>query len=157
MALKYKVSYEPNLTIVRLNGPIDEHVSDALEDLRPQVKTPKLIFDCEHLSFINSIGAANWMALMREYSTIELCFVKCPTVFTNLCLILPDLTGGGRIDSLFVHYFCPGCEEELDNQLVHRAEIVKSGFPPRSCPKCQTAMAVDPEDEDFGELLRTSA
>lgn len=153
MALKCKVAYEPNLTVIRLTGPIDEHVSEILADLRPQVKTPHVIFDCEHITFINSIGAANWIAHIRGYGDHELNFIKCPAVFTSLCLMMPDLTGDGQLDSLYVRYYCPACEEELNDQLIGRNDIQRDDFPARTCPRCQAAMAVDPEDEDFRDLL----
>ena len=157
MALKFKVAYAPNHTLVRLTGPIDEHVLSALDDLKPQLRSNRVIFDCEGISFINSIGAANWIAYLGDCAGFDVSFIKCPPAFTNLCLILPDIKGSGRIDSVFVHYYCPGCEEELDAQLVNRVELTASGFPPRQCPQCRSPMALDPEDEDFGDLMRVSA
>jgi hypothetical protein len=163
MTLKIKVSYEPGITLVRLGGPIDEHMGEALEDLRSQVKTPRVIFDTEQVSLINSIGAARWMAHMREYAGVEVSFIKCPAAFTSLCLMMPDLVGEGRIESLYAHYYCPSCDDELKDQLIHRAEISvdratgRATFPTRSCPSCKTAMNVDPDDEDFQDLLQDAS
>lgn len=154
--LKYKTTFEPQLTTVKLSGPIDEHVGEVLEDLRPQVRTPHVTFDCEDVTIINSIGAATWMAHLRAFQEMDVKFIRCSTAFTSLCLIMPDLIGSGAVESLFVTYYCKPCDHQL-SILAERSQLLTSGYPEHDCSTCKAPMIVDPENADFIDVITSSA
>lgn len=150
--LKSKVTYESQLTTVKLVGPIDEHVADVLDDLKAQVRTPRVRFDCEGVSLINSIGAASWMAYLRDFQNLEVTFVRCSTAFTSLCLIMPDLIGTGTVESLYMTYYCATCDQEAA-ALLERDKVKTEGIPLLKCDTCKQVMAIDPDDADFAQVV----
>lgn len=158
MGLKYKIAFEPERTTVQLIGSIDEHIGEILKEIRPQVPTKKLVFDCEKLALINSIGVATWLAHIAAFGDLELHFVNCPYQFTSLCLIIPDLTASGTVESLYVRFFCEECDGDHQNVLATRDETLKLGtFKLVPCPKCRNIMRLELDDEDFIQVFQGAA
>jgi hypothetical protein len=159
VALKYKVSYEPDQTTVRLSGPIDEHIGSVMEEIRSQVKGRRLVIDCDGVGLINSIGVSVWLAHIGAYTGYDLKFVRCPYTFTSLCLIIPSLPGTGSVESLYVRYLCAKCEDR-DHRLVlaDRTPTLAAGrFTEVPCPKCKRVMTPEPDDADLIEVFRGAA
>jgi hypothetical protein len=115
----------------------------------------KVVFNCEHLGIINSIGAATWVSNIGAFSDLRMAFRNCPHTFTALCLMLPGFTATGVVESLYVRYNCSGCMRLGRAILAHREEALRQGgFKPVQCPTCGRPMQPDEDDEELIGVLR---
>ena len=155
MPLTYKMTFADGITTAALDGMIDERAGEVLREIRTQVKTPAMVFDCDGVTFINSIGVSVWIAHIKAFSGLQLRFVNATYPFASHCLIIPDLAGGGRIDSLYVRYYCEHCDTgEYQLSLALRDDIAKQGrFRVLPCMRCRRPLGPDPDDGDFLALL----
>jgi hypothetical protein len=151
------MTFAEGATKAALEGMIDERAGEVLREIRTQTKTPLLVFDCDGVTFINSIGVSTWIAHIKAFAGIDLRFVNATYPFASHCLIIPDLAGGGRIDSLYVRYYCEHCDTgDYQSSLATREEIAKQPrFRSLPCMRCRRPLAPDPDDGDFLALLQS--
>ncbi len=149
--MKYKIAYQPDVTLVYFSGNIDEHIGPVLAEISNQVKTPRLVFDLEFLGQINSIGVATWLAHIRSFDGVALTYENCPSTFSSLWQMIPGLGGKGILESMYSAYCCTKCDDGTYHKtLVHRAECRElEGFPPYPCPLCTTPMYPEESDREL--------
>ena len=152
MALKFTVAFQPGQTSFRLSGNIDERVGPTLAEIRRRVVGQRVVFDCDGLGTVNSVGVAAWLTEIQDFAKLTLIFVNCPSPFIGTCLLVPGFILGGTIESLYVRYACVGCARgEGKTVLIERADVLsRGGLGPRPCPHCGGSMT---SDEDEGDLL----
>lgn len=157
--VRYKIEFQPGVAIVRFKGDIDEHVGEALADIRPQIKVPKLILRCEGIGLVNSIGISTWIAHLRSFDGIKIEYSHVPYMFAALMNIMPTLTGAADITSVEAQYYCDKCDPD-EPQLMHVTATEVKAFnkklPPRACPKCKNALEGAENDIDFAELFKVA-
>lgn len=151
--MKYKIAVQPDVTQVYFSGNIDEHIGPVLAEVRSQVKSPRVVFDFEFLSQVNSIGVATWLAHIKAFDDVQLTYENCPSTFSNLWQMIPGLGGKGVLESLYAGYCCQKCDDgKYHKTLVRRADCVKlENWPPHPCPLCTSPMF--PEESDRELLL----
>lgn len=149
--MKYKIAYQPEVSLVYFSGNIDEHIGPVLIEIRSQMKGRRVVFDFTYLAQINSIGVSNWLAHIKAFDDLEVVYENCPQTFSSLWLMIPHFGGKGRLASLFAHYYCMACDSgHYHKTLVRQEDCVKAnGFPPMPCPTCQKPMQPEPSDQEF--------
>ena len=61
--MKYKIAYQPEVSLVYFSGNIDEHIGPVLIEIRGQMKGRRAVFDFTYLGQINSIGVSPIMSM----------------------------------------------------------------------------------------------
>lgn len=154
--MKYKITNQPDVSVVFLQGNIDERINEALAAMRPKLTARHVVFQCEGVNLINSIGISQWIAAMKGFEGLDVAFSHMPYPFVSLCRMIPLLKQGRTIHSMQVRYFCDGCaDDDVQTILVTRQEALAAGrFPAAPCRRCRQPMTVDPNDADYIELFK---
>jgi hypothetical protein len=149
--MKYKIAYQPDLSLVYFSGQIDEHIGPVLMEIRGQVRGSRVVFDLAYLTQVNSIGVATWLAHIKSFDDLQLSYENCPNCFSSLWLMIPGFGGKGTLDSLFAHYYCNACDDGTYHKtVVKKVDCVQLGdFPPLPCPVCRGAMKPEMSDQEL--------
>src|SRR5687767_7296178 len=99
-------------TLILLSGLVDENADFA--QALGQVQSP-LIIDCSQIQRINSVGVSAWIRYFTKLQKlgVELCFVRCSIQIVQQLNHVSNFGCGGRIESIYVPYFCTGCQTEM--------------------------------------------
>ena len=153
--MRYKMTFEPELTTAHLRGHVDEHVGQALAEIRRQIRTRRAVLELSGLGILNSVGVSIWLAHIKAFDDLELGLAQCPYPFTSLALLVPELAGNGRIQSFYVRYYCDRCGDDEEQQgLVTAADAqALRAYPPLACRRCGTAMVNEEADLDLLQLF----
>jgi hypothetical protein len=157
--LKYKLSFAPDVTTVALTGDVNEHVDQALREIRTQIKGHQIVFDMGGVGVLNSVGCSTWLAHIKAFDGFTVRFVNCQYTFVTLAMLVPELIGRGQIESFFVRYYCEHCDTgDHQSELATRAETLKlGGFKTQACQRCKRPMEAEPADQDFLQLFDDGA
>lgn len=104
--------------VFMFSGQIDEDTTFG--DLK--LDKPKVIFDFEKVSLINSCGIREWIKWIRSAETTsQLVYRKCPKVIVDqINMVSGFLPENGTVESFYVPYYC----EETGNE---KMVLFKSG------------------------------
>jgi len=144
----YKIERKSSCTIVYLMGDLVNDVKASFESLETLFETRDLIFDCDSLGKINSIGVRHWlMFLDRIAKAHEFRFRNCRESFMDTALMIPGFTRNRPVDSFFTAFCCTGCTNE--KSLLIPVNHGKPNVPTdMTCEKCGNAMEVTEEFDD---------
>lgn len=139
---------------IAISGNIDETANQSLLDLASAISAPKLVFDCQAINTVNSVGISAWATFIKGLqSRHQLAFAKCPQVFIDVCLMIPIVTGGGVIESFYLSYPCETCEKTT-NILVESKSLADPGsLVTRNCERCGQKMTANEDLDDYLNML----
>lgn len=104
----FKVTKEPDKTIVQLDGAIDE---DTVFDELHHLDSP-VIFDFKNVTSINSCGIRTWVNFLKDLGTKKVFYMQCPPLIVRQMNMVPSFMGNATVLSVFVPYVCDKCESE---------------------------------------------
>jgi len=106
--------------------------------------------DMGGIKWCNSIGLRNITYILGRWSADSFVYLNCSTSYVEQVNMVPALLGNkgcpGRIESLYVPYYCAACatEEEFLYDLSYFKDYLSGGAQPkRKCRMCQNEMSVE--------------
>ena len=134
--MKFKVSAMGEAALVLLSGDIDSDVEEVVSAIDTAVGEKNLVFDCQDLRRINSIGVKGWInAVNRWGKRRPVAFRNCPHAFIDMAIMVPAFLGTCEIQSFQATFKCDNCGREA-LQLVEVKGKQATGTQPTVCPKC---------------------
>jgi anti-anti-sigma regulatory factor len=118
---------------IKLSGVIDE--DNELADLTDKVRGKMIVIELGEVERINSCGVRDWVNWLStlEGRGSEIVLVKCSPAIVAQINLVNNFTRNGSVQSFFVPYFCPECDEEK----VLLSETNEMGPPPIEPPVCR--------------------
>ncbi len=106
---------------ITMSGKLDEFA--LFHEITNTDKT-NIFIDVSQISRINSAGVKCWMDLMVAYKKKKVTLQKCPPRFVDQINIIEAMAAKASIESVFLPYFCPECDEEME-KLVSYKDLAK--------------------------------
>jgi len=127
------VHQRDDVTFVKLAGVIDE--DNELSDLVDKIGAGTSVIDLGEVERINSCGVRDWVNWLSriEKSDAEVVLVECSPAIVAQINLVNNFTGNGVVQSFYVPYFCPECDEEK----VLLCDTGDMGPPPHEPPTCR--------------------
>lgn len=152
---KSRLSIEKRDDTYMLTGVIDE-LSDFSELLKATDGSVKL--DLQGIQRINSYGIKNWILMLNKLQEKNITFINCPVCFIEQINLVPGIQGRAKVDSFFLPFFCPECEEEYSVK-VSFEESKKDGFVDElddkyNCKECDSKMEFYDDVELYFDFLQ---
>lgn len=130
--------------VFHLSGVLNEYADfSALLGQREPLR-----LNMKDVSRLNSIGIRNLLKFLSDWGPRAFAYEQCPSEFIDQVNMIPALLGSknhGKIDSLYVPYECPDCdnEDEVLAKVTDFAGIHSGSQPPtRTCGKCGGKMSI---------------
>lgn len=145
-----QLSFEDGGRRLVIAGDITEEsdFAPAVEQARGEVEV-----DLGGVRRINSSGVREWVGFVRAAGkSARLTLHRCPVSFVSQMNMISNFTGGARVHSVFVPRLCGGCGAiREDLAPVSELRAGKRDAPP--CGKCQGAMELDADEEEYFAFL----
>lgn len=146
----YIVERDGAETVVRLRGDLINELADSFDAMGSLLETRSVIFDCEGIEKVNSIGVRHWLGFLDKLSKVHVFrFRNCGESFMDSALMIPGFTRNAPIDSFYVTLSCPDCSNE-SRMYISVAENKSHGNDKMTCEKCGNQMEYP---SDFEEQL----
>lgn len=151
--LKYSQNKANGLLKAKLEGEIIDGSTIPDPDLAG-VATVEL--DLDGVRYLNSSGARLWLLWSKKLSNgcsnIMLEHVR-PVFIRTLASIADFLPKGGKLRSVYVPYFCEGCNTNYDLLLTNGKDFSRTADPKKlevsKCPKCGQEAEIDALVESY--------
>ena len=125
-----------NGTLIRLAGTIDE-TTDTLS-LVPN-GSDVVVFDLDGVRRITSYGVLQWVKALKDLRARYYAFMRCRPSIVRQFNMVAGFGKHGELLSIYLPYFCEGCDQEFETLLDLRADYVlaQTSSPPTSrCARC---------------------
>jgi len=155
--MNYKIQHGAEVSVITLEGDINEEIRESLDEIEKELKSKQVVFDCEGVRKINSIGVRDWMlSLGRLANRCAVSFVNCPEVFVDMAVMVPTFTRGRPIRSFYATYVCEDCA--VERTLLVEIKAGQAVLPGDCvCAKCGGKLMPDEELESDIRFVITSA
>lgn len=139
-------------TTVQLTGVIDE---DADFSKINKLESPKIVFDFQKVSMINSCGIREWIQYLVGLGTqSQITYVNCPQIIIEqINMVQGFIPKGGKVESFYAPYFCEDCDKETKMK-INSADIKSFKAPICKCPDCQSEMEFDAIEAQYFNFLK---
>jgi anti-anti-sigma regulatory factor len=119
----------------------------------PAVRGRRVIIDARRVERINSMGVRNWIDFIEQLhdQSHDVVIRHLPPAMVSQASMITTFIGKSRIESFLSPWYCPGCENTLEQLHGYRDELPRS-IP---CPQCRTPMELD-WDRDAYLAFRTA-
>jgi ABC-type transporter Mla MlaB component len=156
--MKHQSTTEGDVTTITLSGDMTEDVTAALTAIRGSKLAKQVVFDCERVDRMNSIGVGRWVQFLEQIGRgRSLAFEHCPPSFVDYANILPNFFCSGEVRSIFAPFTCGGRCGRAALVLLETKGLTSAGLAPQLCGKCEGQLSVDVDAEDYlGFLTRLS-
>ncbi len=136
-------------TLVRVEGTIDE--STEIQTLLP-AGAEVVIYDLDGVKRITSYGVLQWVKALKELRARYYGFMRCRPCIVRQFNMVAGFGKQGEVLSVYLPYFCEGCDAEFENLLDLRADFViaQTASPPEvRCPTCSAVAEFDDVPKSF--------
>ena len=123
-------------TLVRVEGIIDESTDTRM--LLPS-GAEVVIYDLDGVKRITSYGVLQWVKALKDLRARYYGFMRCRPCIVRQFNMVAGFGKQGEVLSVYLPYFCEGCDAEFETLLDLRADFViaQTASPPEvRCPKC---------------------
>jgi hypothetical protein len=116
-------------------------------------------FDLGEVARINSWGVQKWLALLSQLNEnhTPFSFQRCSVPMIHHFNDISGFTGGGRIESILIPYYCDHCDLTHDHLVLIQKMGELPDLPDIRCPSCAIPMAFDDIPEIFFRFLCTTS
>lgn len=139
--------------IYYIKGKIDEHFDSTTITGSSE---SSITIDLSLLKAMNSVGIKNWIFMLTSIEDKEVHLRKVPFFFVDQLLMISELIGQCKIESLELPFFCEKCDKE--QLIVFKAEdIINDGFPSdMKCTNdgCGESLDFDEDEDSIIDLLK---
>ncbi len=140
----------------QFSGIIDESSDFSLID----PTSDPLIIDFENLSRINSYGIRKWIAMLNAHHGKKIIYRNCPVVVVDQLNLIPMLKSGVTIESFYLPFICPNCEDEIEHKLTEKEakdpQISEKIDSLHECPNCKVNLEFSDELDEYFSMLEDS-
>jgi anti-anti-sigma regulatory factor len=143
MALEFDIQESKTETVVLFRGQVDVQVEETLKELERRIKTPRVRFDCEGISRLNSVGITIWLKALESLNGRTYSFFNCNEQFLDAAVMIPLFPGTGWIESIKIRYNCDGCQHTENFVLETNGERIPNVDTSAKCPKCTAELETD--------------
>lgn len=106
-------------------------------------KNEELIIDLKGLKAINSIGIKGWLLMNKNIKGKNGTLRNLPFFLVDQMLMIDNLRGEFKIESIKLPYFCEGCDDEVQFDFMVK-DIKENGIPEiKKCPECDSEASFD--------------
>jgi anti-anti-sigma regulatory factor len=140
-------------TVVHLKGDLVNDLRSSFDSMTILFETRSIIFDCDGLERINSIGVRHWLMFLDKIGKAhEFRFRNCRETFMDTALMISGFTRDRPIDSFYTCYTCTDCNNVKSHFVPVKAG--KAVVPPQmTCEKCGNNMQVASDFDEQAALL----
>lgn len=133
----------PDGTTIVVSGAI----SEQSQLIVPERVGAKIRIDTSGVTRINSMGVASWIRYMGKLAELGVpLFIEPLSVcFVIQAGMISNFLGTAQVANFEAPYFCPECDQTLDQLYAIDAEVPES----IACPSCGSAMQFDDEIENY--------
>jgi anti-anti-sigma regulatory factor len=125
-----------NGCLVRLAGTIDE--STDAQALVPN-GADVVVFDLDGVRRITSYGVLQWVKALKDLRARYYGFMRCRPSIVRQFNMVAGFGKHGELLSVYLPYFCEGCDQEFESLLDLRADfaLAQASSPPDTrCSRC---------------------
>ena len=129
-------------------------IEGELEKLSKGIKGGHVVFDCENVGTINSLGIRAWKNLLEKVAkkaTIE--FQRCSSDFVDAANLVSDITVLGVIASFYATLGCASCGVSHAVLLASKDVDPEAGYGSHKCRKCAKQLTAEVDARDFLAFL----
>lgn len=148
--LSIELLREGNLALYQFRGAIDECF--RFKDI-PVASEPSILFDLKGIRSLNSCGVREWVYFVRQFEKCpDFQFLDVAVVFVDQLNTVPQMLGRARVTSFFAPFYCPQCEEEVNERLVcvdHRDCLLAKQAPVVLHERCGKPLDFDALEESY--------
>ena len=151
-----KQTKEGDLLKVEVTGSIDEDavftgITFNIDGIN------KVRFDFSKCETINSCGVREWIKFVKSVPTGRtIIYAEAPYfIVDQINMVANFLPKGAIVESIFVPYFCPGCQNQSMTLFLKSKEYKdnKLAAPEVKCDKCQAVMEMDVIEAKYFRFL----
>lgn len=119
----------------------------------PDARGRRVVIDARGVERMNSMGVRNWITFIEHLQTLspDIIIRHLPPAMVSQASMITSFTGRSRIESFLSPWYCPRCENTLE-QLHGYLDDLPLSIP---CPKCRAPMELD-WDRDAYLAFRTA-
>ena len=143
-------------TTYAFKGSIDE---TFLFHQIPVLASAAIVFDLREIRGLNSVGVREWVYFVRQFEAKgHFSFRDVAVPFVDQVNTVPQMLGKATVSSFFAPFYCPRCDEEVNEVLVcqdHRIALLSRHAPALAHAKCGESLEFDAlEDCYFHQVER---
>lgn len=146
------VSLEGDWSVVAISGSITEFsdFTGVAQRCGPRVR-----IDLAAVDRINSTGVRQWIRFVEALApgrTVVL--ERCAVPFVQQLNMIANMSGGGRVASMMLPYYCEHCDQERSLLAETDAAAAQAADGEHTCPACGGAMEFDDVPESYFSFIR---
>lgn len=140
-------------TVVHLKGDLINDLRTSFEAMVLTFETRGIVFDCDSIERINSIGVRHWLMFLDKIGKAhEFRFRNCRESFMDTALMIPGFTRDRPIESFYTCYTCKDCNHEKSHFVPVNGK--KPVVPEQmTCEKCGNKMLIASDFEEQAAML----
>jgi hypothetical protein len=145
----FQVTERPAEMLITIAGTVTEQA--LLE--APDARGRRVIIDARGVERMNSMGVRNWIEFMERLhrQSPDIVIRQLPPAMVSQAGMISNFIGGTRVESFLSPWFCPRCENTVEQLHNYRDELPHA----ITCPRCRSPMELD-WDRDAYLAFRTA-
>lgn len=142
--MKFQSEQTTTVQKIALSGALDETLADTSSQLRKVLLGPNILFDWTKVTFVNSMGIAQWAALMQSLpESWKIQFSNCPRYVIDTINMVPQFLGRAKVMSFYMPFWCPSCHHREDVLFNSRERLLIKSNAINSCSNCKNPQRPD--------------
>lgn len=150
--IQIKREHRADWDVIHYTGPMNEEAGLHLLPLFDDARS-KCLFNFAALTSVNSKGTAVWMSFLRTFRDgREIHLEEVAPCFVALINMMPSLTMGVKVRSIFVPFGCDGCGMRLTKLIAlggATPPTLSSLARSSHCSKCHELMELEEPPETY--------
>ena len=132
-----QLSERPGELLVTMAGAISETTTFAVPDVRGR----RVIIDPRGVERLNSMGVRNWIDFIERLQSeaLDVVIRHLPPAMVSQASMITTFIGNTRVESFLSPWYCPSCENTLEQLHGYRDNVPAA----ISCPRCRAPMELD--------------
>jgi len=128
-------------------------VSEESRFEAPEAHGRRVVIDARGVERMNSMGVRNWIDFIELLQTQshDIVIRHLPPAMVSQASMITSFIGRSRVESFLSPWYCPSCENTLEQLHGYRDELPRA----IQCPKCHAPMELD-WDRDAYLAFRTA-
>jgi anti-anti-sigma regulatory factor len=139
----FQVTDHPGELVITVSGVVSEEARFEAPDPRGR----RVIIDARGVERLNSMGVRNWIDFMDELQarSADIVIRQMPPAMVSQASMITNFIGRCRVESFLSPWYCPNCENTLEQLHGFRDDLPAS----IQCPRCRAPMELDWDREAY--------
>jgi anti-anti-sigma regulatory factor len=145
----FQVTERPAELLITVAGVVSEDSRFEIPDARGR----RIVIDPRGVERMNSMGVRNWIHFIEQLQahSPDIVIRHLPPVMVSQASMITTFVGRSRIESFLSPWFCPSCENTLEQLHSFHDDLPRA----IACPRCRSPMELD-WDRDAYLAFRTA-